>query len=120
MSSTAQKVVAHYGKAVSRVIAPLLVSGGALSEDEFRSEVVASQPSEASSPGAESWLHENALRSFLAEVEAEHLDGLTDCAGEPRLAEPMFDPARLDWGEVSVVTHYSMSVVSLTDKRNNK
>ena len=76
VSSAEQRVAAHCGKAVSRVIAPLPVSGGALSEDEFRSEVVASQPSEAGSPGAESWLHENALWSFLAEVEAEHLDEL--------------------------------------------
>ena len=76
ISSTEQRVAAYCGKAVSRVIAPLPVSGGAPSEDEFRSEVVASQPSEASSPGAESWLHENALQSFLSEVEAERWDEL--------------------------------------------
>ena len=76
ISSTEQRVAAYYAKAVSRVIAPLPVSCGALSEDGFRSEVVASQPSEASSPEAESWLHENALRSFLAEVKAEHSDEL--------------------------------------------
>ena len=76
MSSTAQRVVAHCGKAASRVIAPSPAREGTLSGEEVRSEAATSQPSEASSPGAESWLHENALQSFLAEVEAEHSDEL--------------------------------------------
>lgn len=33
--------------------------------------------------------------------------------GEPVLEEPIFDPARLDWGEVSKVAHYSISVGAL-------
>lgn len=38
---------------------------------------------------------------------------VTDCASEPRLQEPIKDPARLPWGEVAKVQHYQLSVNSL-------
>ena len=35
---------------------------------------------------------------------------VTDCAGEPRLQEPIKDPARCPWSEVAKVQHYQLSV----------
>ena len=53
-------------------------------------------------------------------VEPEQPQGraayvVTDCAQKPVPQEPIFGPARLDWGEVAKLAHYSMSVVSLTN-----
>ncbi len=39
---------------------------------------------------------------------------VTDCNGTPRLQEPIRDPARLDWNEVSKVAHYYLSVDAMT------
>jgi len=39
---------------------------------------------------------------------------VTDCNGTPRLQEPIPDPARLDWHEVSKVAHYYLSVNAMT------
>ena len=39
---------------------------------------------------------------------------VTDCNGTPRLQEPIRDPARLDWHEVSKVAHYYLSVDAMT------
>jgi superfamily II DNA or RNA helicase len=39
---------------------------------------------------------------------------VTDCNGTPTLQEPIRDPARLDWHEVSKVAHYYLSVDAMT------
>jgi hypothetical protein len=39
---------------------------------------------------------------------------VTDCNASPRLQEPVRDPARLDWNEVTKVAHYSLSVNAMT------
>jgi hypothetical protein len=38
----------------------------------------------------------------------------TDCDNTPRLQEPIRDPARLDWNEVTKVAHYYLSVNAMT------
>ncbi|MDO8586444.1 MAG: helicase-related protein [Armatimonadota bacterium] len=38
---------------------------------------------------------------------------VTNCKTEPRLQEPVFDPARLGWREVSKVHHYQLSVSAM-------
>lgn len=40
---------------------------------------------------------------------------VTDCNNVPRLAEPIRDPARLDWHEVMKVAHYYLSVNAMTN-----
>jgi superfamily II DNA or RNA helicase len=39
---------------------------------------------------------------------------VTDCDTTPRLQEPVRDPARLDWNEVTKVAHYYLSVNAMT------
>jgi superfamily II DNA or RNA helicase len=39
---------------------------------------------------------------------------VTDCDGSPRLQEPVPDPARLDWHEVTKIAHYYLSVDAMT------
>ena len=39
---------------------------------------------------------------------------VTNCAVEPQLQEPIKDPARFPWHEVSKVEHYLMDVKTLT------
>src|SRR5216683_5763780 len=39
---------------------------------------------------------------------------VTDCATAPRLQDPIRDPARLDWHEVTKVAHYYLSVNAMT------
>jgi superfamily II DNA or RNA helicase len=39
---------------------------------------------------------------------------VTNCSTEPQLQEPIRDPARLDWTEVTKVAHYYLSVNALT------
>jgi len=39
---------------------------------------------------------------------------VTDCAAQPRLLEPIKDPARFPWNEVRQVSHYYLSVEALT------
>ena len=39
---------------------------------------------------------------------------VTNCGGEPEMREPIPDPARFPWQEVSKVEHYSLSVAALT------
>jgi superfamily II DNA or RNA helicase len=39
---------------------------------------------------------------------------VTDCDTSPRLQEPVGDPARLDWNEVTKVAHYYLSVNAMT------
>ena len=39
---------------------------------------------------------------------------VTDCDTTPRLQEPIRDPARLDWNEVTKVAHYYLSVDAMT------
>jgi superfamily II DNA or RNA helicase len=39
---------------------------------------------------------------------------VTDCNNVPRLQEPIRDPARLDWNEVTKVAHYYLSVNAMT------
>ena len=39
---------------------------------------------------------------------------VTDCGNTPRFQEPIRDPARLDWHEVTKVAHYSLSVNAMT------
>jgi hypothetical protein len=39
---------------------------------------------------------------------------VTDCDHTPRLQEPIRDPARLDWHEVTKVAHYYLSVDAVT------
>ncbi len=39
---------------------------------------------------------------------------VTDCGTEPRLQEPIRDPARLDWNEMTKVAHYYLSVNAMT------
>jgi superfamily II DNA or RNA helicase len=39
---------------------------------------------------------------------------VTDCDNAPRLQDPIRDPARLDWNEVTKVAHYYLSVNALT------
>jgi hypothetical protein len=39
---------------------------------------------------------------------------VTDCDASPRLQEPVRDPARLDWNEVTKVAHYYLSVNAMT------
>ncbi len=40
---------------------------------------------------------------------------VTDCNAEPRLQEPIRDPARLDWTEVKKVAHYYLAVNAMTN-----
>ncbi len=39
---------------------------------------------------------------------------VTDCDNAPGLQEPIRDPARLDWNEVTKVAHYYLSVNAMT------
>jgi hypothetical protein len=39
---------------------------------------------------------------------------VTDCGTEPQLQEPIPDPARLDWHEVTKVAHYCLSVDAIS------
>ena len=39
---------------------------------------------------------------------------VTDCDSIARLQEPVRDPARLEWNEVTKVAHYSLSVNAMT------
>jgi superfamily II DNA or RNA helicase len=39
---------------------------------------------------------------------------VTECGSNPRLQEPIRDPARLDWNEVTKVAHYYLSVDAMT------
>ena len=39
---------------------------------------------------------------------------VTDCDTAPRLQDPIRDPARLDWNEVTKVAHYYLSVNAMT------
>jgi hypothetical protein len=39
---------------------------------------------------------------------------VTDCNNTPRLQEPIRDPARLDWNEVTKVAHYYSAVNAMT------
>ena len=39
---------------------------------------------------------------------------VTDCGKTPRLQEPICDPARLDWHDVTKVAHYSLAVNAMT------
>lgn len=39
---------------------------------------------------------------------------VTDCDDDPRLQEPIRDPARLDWNEVTKVAHYYLAVNAMT------
>ncbi len=39
---------------------------------------------------------------------------VTDCGNAPRLQEPIRDPARLDWNEVTKVAHYYLTVNAMT------
>jgi len=39
---------------------------------------------------------------------------VTDCDNAPRLQEPIRDPARLDWNEVTKVAHYYLTVNAMT------
>jgi len=39
---------------------------------------------------------------------------VTNCAGKPTLQEPIKDPARLEWHEVTKVAHYYLSVNAMT------
>jgi hypothetical protein len=39
---------------------------------------------------------------------------VTDCGSTPKLEEPVGDPARLDWHEVTKVAHYYLSVDAMT------
>jgi hypothetical protein len=39
---------------------------------------------------------------------------VTDCDSTPRLIEPIRDPARLDWNEVTKVAHYYLAVNAMT------
>ena len=40
---------------------------------------------------------------------------VTDCSTVPRLREPIRDPARLDWNEVTKVAHYYLAVNAMTN-----
>jgi hypothetical protein len=40
---------------------------------------------------------------------------VTDCNGTPQLREPIRDPARLEWNEVSKVAHYYLAVSAMTE-----
>ena len=42
---------------------------------------------------------------------------VTDCGKTPRLKEPIRDPARLDWHEVTKVAHYSLAVNGMAKPR---
>jgi len=39
---------------------------------------------------------------------------VTDCSSNPKLQEPVCDPARFEWNEVTKVAHYYLSVDALT------
>jgi hypothetical protein len=39
---------------------------------------------------------------------------VTECDTTPRLQDPVRDPARLDWNEVTKVAHYYLSVNAMT------
>lgn len=39
---------------------------------------------------------------------------VTDCNSQPQLEEPIRDPARLDWHEVTKVAHYYLSINAMT------
>jgi superfamily II DNA or RNA helicase len=40
---------------------------------------------------------------------------VTDCNGVPKLQEPIRDPAKLDWNEVTKVAHYYLSVDAMSE-----
>ena len=42
------------------------------------------------------------------------LDERIDCDNAPRLQEPIRDPVRLDWNEVTKVAHYHLAVNTMT------
>ena len=39
---------------------------------------------------------------------------VTNCGDTPQLQEPIRDPARLDWNEVTKVAHYYLAVNAMT------
>ena len=39
---------------------------------------------------------------------------VTDCSTTPQLQDPVKDPARFEWHEVTKVAHYSLSVSAIT------
>jgi hypothetical protein len=39
---------------------------------------------------------------------------VTNCGKEPQLQDPIKDPARLEWHEVTKVAHYYLSVDAMT------
>lgn len=41
---------------------------------------------------------------------------VTGCATEPRLQDPVKDPARLEWREVSKVSHYYLATDAMTQR----
>ena len=41
-------------------------------------------------------------------------DERIDCDNAPRFQEPIRDPARLDWNEVTKVAHYYLAVNAMT------
>ena len=45
---------------------------------------------------------------------------VTDCGKTPRLQEPIRDPARLDWHEVTKVAHYSLAVNAMAKPRRGR
>ncbi len=65
-----------------------------------------------------------ACRAMWSDVKRHHetedrrdcywLYVVTDCDTAPRLQEPIRDPARLDWNEVTKVAHYYLSVNAMT------
>jgi hypothetical protein len=46
--------------------------------------------------------------------ECNWLYVVTDCATSPQLQEPIKDPARFDWHEVTKVAHYYLLVDAMT------
>lgn len=121
ISSTAQRVMAPCGKAASRVIAPSPVIGGTLSREETRGKVATSQPSEASiiSPNMETEEVSMLMVVEHRQAQSRAANVGTDCAGEPVLQKPIFNPAQNEWAEHQKmkIAPYTISVESLLHLR---
>jgi len=62
----------------------------------------------------------NELRVAQDRPDCFWLYVVTDCATNPRLREPIRDPARFPWNEVSKVQHYWLGVEGITKSKGEE
>jgi hypothetical protein len=56
----------------------------------------------------------DAIREYCEKRVAHIIHVVTDCSSKPVLQDPIKDPARLPWHEVTKVAHYYLSVDAMT------